>query len=400
LALFRKGDDASTRSAQQFLEEAVRLDPDFAMAWALLARVHAWLFFGWDDATESRRAAARSALDTALRLQSDVAEVQLAQGYYQYYVERDYDGAGRRFEQLLGKWPNNSEVLEAIGLIARRQGHWDKSRDYLDRAVALDPLSPSVRQNAADVRGYTRDFPAALRVIDEALNIWPDNPDFIARKAFVCQGLGELDQADAVLNGLHPRPADITAIGAITNQARLRRSYAGAISQLDGLLQLNQASGSVGFTSRFLNLNLGDLRRLSGDASGARTNYIQAQDESLAMLKSQPNNADLYAILALVDCGLGDREAAMNYAERAVNLVPLSKDAFAGANIETGRTRVEARFGDRDRAIPALERLLKLPGNLTPAVLRLDPDFDPLRGDPRFEKIVASLAPEDATSTK
>src|SRR5229473_8004748 len=141
-------------------------------------------------------------------------------------------------------------------------------------------------------------------------------------------------------------PADLPAIIAITDQARFRRNYAGAISQLQGLLQLEQASESAGFTSSFLILNLADLRRLSGDASGAKTNYIQARDELLAMLKNQPNNADFCYSLALAYCGLGDREAAMNYAEGAVKLMPVSKDALAGAFMETARALVEARFGD------------------------------------------------------
>ncbi len=397
VGLLRKSDYASTRSAQQYLEQAVGLDPDFTTAWALLARVHAIQFFGGNDTTELRRDAARSALDAALRLQPDLADVQLAQGYYQYWVEHDYDGAGRHFEQLLGKWPNNSEILEALGLIARRQGHWDQAKAYLDRAVALDPLSPNVRGVAALTSAFTRDFPAALHAIDEALNIWPDDLSLIAMKAVVYQQLGELDHADALLNGLHPRPTDIAAISAITDQARLRRSCAGAINQLQGLLQLDQANGSGGFTSSVLNRNLGDLRRLSGDASGARTNYMQARGQLLAMLKNQPNNADLYDSLASVYCGLGDQESAMKHIESAVNLMPVAKDALLGAAIETDRARVEARFGDRDRAIPALAHLLNLPGNLTPAFLRLDPDFDLLRGDPRFEKIVASLAPKDAS---
>ena len=388
VAFYRKGaSPAGYRSAQEFLEQATLLDPRFATAWALLVRVEALQFFNGYDATETRRDAARSALDSALRLQPDLAEVQLAQGCYEYWVERDYNAATRRFEQLLGKWPNNSEILEALGLILRRQGQWDQSKTYLDRAITLDPLSPAVRQDAIQVRIFTRDFPAALRAIDDALNIWPDDVGLIANKAIVYLQLGELDQAAALLNGLNPRPADFPAIIAITDEARFRRNYAGAISQLQGLLQLEQATESAGLTSSFLNLNLADLRRLSGDSSGAKTNYIQARDQLLAMLRNQPDKAEFYHDLALVYCGLGDREAATEYAERAVNLVPVSKDALAGAFMEKARALVEARFGDRDRAIPALARLLKLPGIVTPTFLRLDPDLDLLRDDPRFQKL-------------
>src|SRR5262249_28337969 len=195
VAVYRKGaSPEGYRSAQQFLEQAVRLDPGFATAWALLVRVDALQFFSGYDVTEARRSATRSALNAALRLQPDLAEVQLAQGYYQYWGERDYNAATRRFEELLGKWPNNSEILEALGLILRRQGRWDQSKTYLDRAIVLDPLSPAVRQDAIQVRVFTQDFPAALRAIDDALNIWPDDVGLIANKALVYLQLGELDQ--------------------------------------------------------------------------------------------------------------------------------------------------------------------------------------------------------------
>ena len=120
------------------------MDPDFATAWALLAHVHAFQFF--NGAGAAGRNAARTALDAALRLQPDLAEVQLAQGYFQYYVEQDYDAAAARFEQLLGKWPNNADALQALGLIVRRQGHWDRAKTYLDRAIELDPLAPAYGQ--------------------------------------------------------------------------------------------------------------------------------------------------------------------------------------------------------------------------------------------------------------
>ncbi len=387
LALFRKNDYDSNQKAEPFLTQAVQLDPGFAISWALLARLNALEFFNGDDATEKRRMATRAALDTAVRLQPDLAEVQLAQGYYQYYVERDYNAAAERFKQLLVKWPNNAEILEALGLILRRQGHWEEGGAYLDRAVALDPLSPSPRINVAAVRFFTRDFPTTLHDIDEALNIWPDNVSFIALKAMTYEAEGRLDQAGAILAGLHPQSVEIYSVIAIVNQARFTRNYAAAIKQLDALLQMNGAGAPDDFSFCLLNLNLGDLRRLSGDVGGAKTNYIQARDRLLALLKSQPNNTDFYDFLAQVYAGLDDREAALRNNAQAVKLLPITKDAIDGANLETTRARLQARFGDRDRAIPALEHLLKIPSYLSPAFLRLDPDFDPLRGDPRFEKL-------------
>ena len=199
----------------------------------------------------------------------------------------------------------------------------------------------------------TRDYDGALRFIDEALNIAPDTADFIAGKAVVYQQLGELDHAETVLNGLHPRAADALPIIAITGQARLRRSYAGAINQLEGLLQPIQGSGARGFLFSFLNINLGELRRLSGDETGARDNYIKARDELLAMLKAQPEvrsgnldgaRAGVYEDLALAYSGLGERDAAMQSAERAVDLLPIAKDAVSGVQAETTRAMVPRAF--------------------------------------------------------
>ena len=386
LALYRKNDPASDQGAQQFLEQSVKFDPNFATAWALLTRINASEFFSV-DATDRRRTATRAALDSAVRLQPDLAEVQLAQGYYQYYVERDYDAAARHFQQLLAKWPNNAEMLEALGLILRRQGHWKEGAAYIDRAVALDPVSPSPRLNAVEVRLFIRDFPRALHEIEQALNIWPDDNNFIATKVLAYQVQGQLDQAEAVLAGLHPRPVDTTSIIAIVNEARFRRNYTTGIKQLEALLQLNQTSAPDDFNSCNLSLNVGDLRWLSGDVSGANANYIHAREALLSLLKNQPNNVGAYDCLAWVYAGLGDREAAMRNSDQAIRLVPIEKDALQGVILETSRARLEARFGDRGHAIPDLERLLKLPGYLSPAFLRLDPDFDPLRNDPRFQKL-------------
>jgi TolB-like protein/Flp pilus assembly protein TadD len=386
LALYRKDDVSAEnyRRTQDYLEQAVQLDPGFATAWALLAHDNALQYFNADDATEARRTAARSAVDAALRLQPHLAEAQLAQAYFQYYVDRDYEGARGRFAGLLHRWPQNAELVMALGALDRRLGRWNEGKAYLQQAIQLDPLAPSWRRSLVTLLTMTRDFPGALRVLDDALNRWPDDVDFVSDKAIVYQELGQIDQANALLKGSQPPAGDIDVIDTIATQAIYSHRGAEVIAPLQPLLQTDATGGPPSFASGFVNLRLGDLRRLSGDANGARTNYVHARDSLLAMIKIQPANADLYEYLAFVYCGLGERDAAMKNAERAVNLVPVAKDAVRGPDYEIARARVWARFGDANRAIPALARLLKIPSYLTPAILRLDPDFDKLRADPRF----------------
>ncbi|MDZ4740547.1 MAG: tetratricopeptide repeat protein [Alphaproteobacteria bacterium] len=375
-------------NAERQLQQAVKLDPNFAGAWALLAQAEAGRFHDGDRAN-ARRAAARTTLETALRLQPELVEVLLAQAYHQYWVERDFAGARRRFEQVYAKWPNNGDVVAALGYIARRQGRWDQAKDYLEQAVALDPLSQVVRSAEVETLLLTRDFSAAQRRVDAALNIWPDVLQLIGIKAQIHQALGQLDQADETLKDIRLGLDYDWSLDAVFYQAVYRRRYPDAISAIQAVLALDEAAGSHDVASSQFNLYLGDLRRLSGDAAGAKANYILVRDELLPELKRQPGNPVIINMLALMYCGLGEREQAMDYAERLVKLVPVTKDAVDGPRWEATRARIWARFGDRERAIPAITRLLKLPASLlTPTILRLDPNFDRLRGDKRFEALL------------
>ncbi len=392
LKLYRTSAEPEVRRAQLLLNQAVALDSDFAAAWALLARVHSFLYFNRTDATAGRRAAAEEALAQALRLQPELADVMLADAYFEYWVKRDFEGAKRRFEALSETWPSNADVLIALASITRRMGQWEDSKRYFERAIALDPLHSGRRLKAAEQMLATRDFSDALRQLDAALYHWPEAPEnlpFLAKKAQVLQALGRLDEADAVLEGMDPGPDD-ELVAPIVYQALLRRQPQDAIRLLERVLERDAAEGSVGRTSIDLNINLGELRRIAGDARRANASFQTALDELRVELAKQPENADIHSYLALAYRGLGDRAQAEHFATLAVKSVPVTRDALSGAYYLDIQARVLARLGDRDSAIAAIETLLTLPAPmpLTPALLRLDPDFDRLRADARFKALL------------
>jgi TolB-like protein/Flp pilus assembly protein TadD len=397
LAFFESPDLLQTdfQSAVESFETAVRLDANFALAWARLSNTHSNLFFNFDSSAVRREAAHRT-LDNALRLLPDALETQLAEAYYYYFVERDYGHARQIFEQIRQRSPNNSEAPRALALIARRQGRWDESLARFHEAIELDPRNLRALMWISDTYMALRQFPTALKFIDRALDIAPADKAAVGRKAAIFQAMGQLEQADAVLVKIRIDPNDGQSFGSLAGQLLLQHRYPAAIALLQSWLA--QMSAEQVFERGVALAGLGDFQRFADDAVNAKASYSQSRQILEAGLRAQPDNARLVSFLALIDAGLGEKEVAMKEAERAIELLPASKDALDGPGFEEVKANVLARFGEKDGAIAVLQHLLTTPYGtngppITPALLRLDPTWDPLRGDPRFEKLCQKQQP-------
>ena len=388
-------------AAQKYLREAVRLDPKFALAWALLSLVDARGYISVNlQPTVALREETRQAAETALTLQPNLSEALHAKAFYHYACLKDYDTAVRYFEQARQFLPNNSRIPQSLAYVARRRGEWDRSEAYFNEAERLDPRNVSLLAQHALSYTMLRRFPEALRKLDQVLDIIPDDADTLSTKAAIAQAEGDLPRASALLAPLRPAAGLAQALETQVYQAILERRPAEIVPRLKEILA--KPDPALGYFNGELRFYLGWAQEVAGDHAGAQESWRQTRSELESFLKEQTENRRLVEHLALTNMGLGDKVATLTLAERAMAANPIERDAVSGAAPIEVLARVAARMGEPDRAIVALQKLLSVPGEgalaenipLTPALLRLDPMFDPLRNDPRFEKIVASLAPK------
>ena len=384
------------RKAIDSFEKAVRFDTNFAVAWARLSRAHAYVYFRRSDATD--RDAAKKALENAQKLQPKSPETLLASGWYQSHVLRDNGLAKTTFKQVSKMLPGSSEIPRALGYIARREGHWDDSIVYFEQALTLDPRNMDLLVEAACTYTYIRQFPAALKLYDRALDIVPNDPDLMAAKAGTYQAEGSLQEAADLLTEINAQTPTTNTFTTKIYQLRLERNYGEAIR----LLQERQTQFHFHFEiERSSNQTmLAWSQRRAGDAAGAKSTAEQARATLEILNKNQSDSALLAANLAVVNAFLGEKTSALNEIQRAMMLWPSVKDRVEGPAYEEALAVIEALLGQNSHAISILTQLLQTPyqswiyrAPVTSALLKLDPLWDPLRADPAFQKLCEEKQP-------
>jgi len=386
------------RQAAQLYERALQLDPKFVLAMANLSILHSWIFHNFEPSAEERDLAQRYA-ERALQLQPDSPEAHLARGYFLYYGKTDYEGALRELALAQHGLPNDAEAYLIIGAIQRRQGKWMESTANLEKAVSLNPNDTWPRQNLFFNYQMQRNFDAANRVIDRALAINPKSFSLWALKAKLAitergdltvaeKGLAVLDQETALGKVKEVDPAMLAEVSlGKANLLTFRGKYSEALEILRQLPPETAATKPHGFIEACL--LEGTLREKLGQTTEAQAAFRKAKEAAETALRDAPNEPSRHTALASALARLGEKEAAISEAKRAMELRPESVDAFEGPAITQTLAEVYALTGENAKAIEILDGLLSRPGELTVPLLKIDFVWDRLRDDPAFQALLA-----------
>jgi serine/threonine-protein kinase len=338
-------------------------------------------------------------LENAQKLQPNSPETLLFTGYYQYWVLHDYGLAKATFGRVSKMLPGNSEVLYALAAIARSEGNWDESIAYWEQGLALNPRNTALLTEVAFTYAAMRQFPKAEKLYDRALDILPNEVSIMALKASIYQAEGKLPESAKLLAQVNLETNSDVALRIRLTQWRLERNLTEGTRWVQARQdQLRFVSGIDKGTKQLGNAL---VYRVAGDTAQAKAFAEQARNTIEPLKKDQPDNAFVAAAMAVAYAMLDEKESAVSEAQRAITLLPNNKDRLSGPAFEENLALVEMMVGENTRAIATLTRLLQTPyggwlyspAPITPALLRLDPIWDPLRADPAFQKLCEQKQP-------
>jgi TolB-like protein/class 3 adenylate cyclase len=391
------GGAEGARREIELLEQATSRDPAFVPALCRLASLHLYLYWLNLDHTPARLDMARKALDAAARLQPDGGEVRVTRALYYYWGARDYGAALAELTLAKGSLPNNSQIFALSGFIERRKGNWDDAARHIEQAVVLDPHNITNVSELAATYISLRRYEDAVKTLDTALAWKPADFSLGLERASVdMEWKADLRRWKDVVSGEAAKTADANdLITARLNLALKERDYHQAEQTL-------AAGGGAEFDDNGFftprELNQGIVALGLGDEPKAHAAFLAARERVASAVRDQPEDGKPLIVLAQIDAVLGRKEDALREGERAIELIPVTKDALIGNALLDQLAGVYAQASETDRAFNLLGKVIKIPFGVTYGSLKLDAVWDPLRGDPRFEKIVASLAPKDATA--
>jgi TolB-like protein/Flp pilus assembly protein TadD len=380
--------------AVQLLDQATARDPAFLLAYCQLAYAHDLIYLYNFDHTETRLALAETSVRTAVRLQPDSGETHLAQAIHFYWGYLNYDRARGELAKAQHALPNNARIFEFLGLIDRRQGRWDEAIRNLERAVDLDPRNMEVISNLGEIYNNLRKYEEAIAIYNRALALKPHSASLRLSQAWIgAAAHADIAPVRAMTNTIEAEGPSSAAEVAESSLglALIERDPAAAARALakipsEGIVQLRYP-----FPHGWYEGLVAELRQ---DTPAAQAAFTAARAEVEKLVAAQPRNEKPLSVLALIDAKLGEKEKAIQEGRTACDILPIAKDATDGVLLITNLAIIYALTGEKDLALKQLDKVSKLPFGPSYGQLRLNPDWDPLRGDPRFEKIVASLAPK------
>ncbi len=379
--------------------EALARDSSFALAAAALGSAHMNLYWFGPDRTDARLAAAKVAIDRALALEPDLGEGHFALALYDYWGHRDYAGALDELDLARKTLPNSAIVMEYLAAVARRQGQWDVALDAFRRSTLLDPRRPDLYAQLGLTYSMLRRYARADSAFLRSLSVSHDSLTVHTAIAFDrVVGTGDPGPMRALAGKTGPgSPGFRTWAASFYEADWLARDFVGALSLARSDSSATWATPTNVALPR--ELFVAWALEATGDSAGARNVYADVRGRMAGLMADRPDDPDLLLALAFADAGLGDREAALREGRRAASLIPPSRDAVTGTEFLKQLARIYVRVGEKAQAIDALHRLATMPAGLvvTPALLRLDPDWDPLRSDPRFQALLRLSAAEPGT---